>query len=161
MSKLYFKMNEIAQCVYDAQRARQDQLRPSFAEMFEAGVYDEELKPDLAKRLKLQRTIKPALHLVHDDGIYIMPNCWFDTTDEREGQPTIAYAIGCNPKTDGDIWDHCRDLVGGDDFCEMIPLDMVSPLLTDFRVTKLIVYLTEKQIRVGAVRKKRRPTDNS
>lgn len=53
------------------------------------------------------------VHLVKDDGIYMMV---FGPTAE---QNTIAYAIGFNPKTDGDdVWDRARDAVGGDDFGE-------------------------------------------
>lgn len=50
------------------------------------------------------------LLLVHDQGVYIMP--------QPVGKRTIVYAEGCNPETDGTWWETSRRLVGGDDFGE-------------------------------------------
>lgn len=61
----------------------------------------------------------PALLFVHDSGVYLMSN----------GVPRevsdVAYADGCNPHTsDFDDWyNRSKDLVGGDDFVEVIPID--------------------------------------
>lgn len=63
----------------------------------------------------------PALFFVHDEGIYLMPNC--DRTKEQIDEKfAICYAEGCDPR-EGDVWDHCRSLVGGDDFGETIQID--------------------------------------
>jgi hypothetical protein len=69
---------------------------------------------------------EPSLFLVHDDGIYLMsagkPSQ--ENPDKSKGSTAllVAYAEGCDPRTAGDdCWDHCRTLVGGDDFGEPIP----------------------------------------
>lgn len=74
-----------------------------------------------------------AIMLVKDDGIYIMA----DTTPRQlktEGEvgAVVAYAKGYNPKTDSDdVWEKCRNAVGGDDFAEGLTLggEMVTAIL--------------------------------
>jgi hypothetical protein len=73
-------------------------------------------------------TKEPCLCLVHDDGIYMMSN-GEPAQDNPNRDKTkngalllVVHAEGCNPDTDGDdVWNHCRTLVGGDDFGERIP----------------------------------------
>jgi len=68
---------------------------------------------ELRKVLNASVVRNKNVHLVKDDGIYMMV---FGPTAEKN---TIAYAIGFNPKTDGDdVWDRARDVAGGDDFGE-------------------------------------------
>jgi hypothetical protein len=68
----------------------------------------------------------PALLLVHDDGVYLMSNG--EPGDPLDGKGEgkffrryVAYAQGCDPRTDGGWYDTSRDLVGGDDFSEILP----------------------------------------
>lgn len=76
----------------------------------------------------------PCLILVKDDGIYLMSNgepC-------LPGQDSVnhaVYAKGYNPKTDGDVWDKCRDAVGGDDFAEYMPVDQFAIVMSDRNAT--------------------------
>lgn len=80
---------------------------------------------------------EPQVCLVHDEGVYLMSNGEPRQLDPRrgatrhdgrdfrpytygEGFSLVAYALGCDPRT-GDVWDHCRELVGGDDFSEYLP----------------------------------------
>jgi hypothetical protein len=160
MSKLYFLAGQISQCVADAYRARPDQRRATFEQLIEGGAYEEDSLKEIPGMIALvQKSLKPALHLVHDEGIYIMPNCWFDETEPHKGQPTIAYALGCNPKTDGDrmdIWHLCRALVGGDDFCELLPMESIEPLLMRSNVTQIVVDITTKRIRTGILTKRKK-----
>jgi hypothetical protein len=61
-----------------------------------------------------------GLHLVKDDGIYLMAGTVkSDKLDERKCH--VIYAQGYSPKTK-DLWNKCCDAVGGDDFAEWIPL---------------------------------------
>jgi hypothetical protein len=67
----------------------------------------------------------PALLFVHDQGVYLMsngiPRDSKDPSDPKSGS-YVAYAEGCNPSIgDFDDWyGMSRELVGGDDFAEVI-----------------------------------------
>ncbi len=62
----------------------------------------------------------PAVLLVHDQGVYLMSNG--NPRDIVGGVSShVAYAKGCNPKTDSDWYDTAHALVGGDDFGETLP----------------------------------------
>jgi hypothetical protein len=65
---------------------------------------------------------EPQLCFVHDDGVYLMSNGEPRQLDPTRGESfsLVAYALGCDPRI-GDVWDHCRELVGGDDFSEYLP----------------------------------------
>lgn len=72
--------------------------------------YEEELEPS------------PALLLVHDNGVYIMsngnPGDWIPEKDICY----VAYAKDCNPHADENFYENSRNLVGGDDFIEVLPI---------------------------------------
>jgi len=59
----------------------------------------------------------PAILFVHDSGVYLMSN------NRMRGQP-VAYAEGCNPNIGAfdDWYQTSRELVGGDDFVEILPI---------------------------------------
>jgi hypothetical protein len=64
--------------------------------------------------------------LVHDEGVYLMSNG--QPADALEGKPEskffkryVAYAQGCDPRSDKRWYDTARALVGGDDFGECLP----------------------------------------
>lgn len=63
----------------------------------------------------------PSILLVHDSGVYIMSNA--SPADLDGDRSYVAYAEGCNPKTDVDYYQTARGLVGGDDFGEIIKLN--------------------------------------
>jgi hypothetical protein len=68
----------------------------------------------------------PGLFLVHDQGVYVMSNGEprdIVTVDDMAETTYSAYAEHCNPKVDEDWWDNARDLVGGDDFAEVVPVN--------------------------------------
>lgn len=62
----------------------------------------------------------PGLFLVHDDGVYLMSNGEPGDKDPHEHRLYVAYADGCNPDTDENCWETSRELVGGDDFADII-----------------------------------------
>ena len=75
--------------------------------------YDDDFKP-------ITKPGKPGVILVHDQGVYLMSNG--EPRDILRGEHSyVAYALGCNPETDGDWWETARALVGGDDFGETLP----------------------------------------
>jgi hypothetical protein len=68
------------------------------------------------------RTTGPALMWVKDDGTYLMTN-----VKRAEGEtPTIVRGRADTvhgPVLDGDQWDLTREICGGDDFAEYLPLE--------------------------------------
>lgn len=69
----------------------------------------------------LPPTDEPGLILVHDQGIYLMSGgAPRDLINEKTSY--VVYAKNCNPEKDEDWWENSRDLVGGDDFAEFIPV---------------------------------------
>lgn len=67
----------------------------------------------------------PALLFVHDQGIYVMsngiPRDVKDPAEPKSGS-YVAYAAGCNPGigTFDEWYERSRNLVGGDDFAEVV-----------------------------------------
>lgn len=79
------------------------------------------LRFDRAALLKLVASIpNPSdnLHLVKDDGIYLMSFAL--PVPEGAKKRPVVYAKGYNPEVDGDIWEKCRAAVGGDDIGEVV-----------------------------------------
>jgi hypothetical protein len=66
----------------------------------------------------------PGLLFVHDQGVYLMSNGIPRDTEGVASGSHVVYAEGCNPNVgDFDDWyDTSRDLVGGDDFVEVLRL---------------------------------------
>lgn len=70
----------------------------------------------------------PALLFVHDSGVYLMSNGIPRLRPENPAQDVnschVAYADGCNPNVGefDDWYGMSRDLVGGDDFVEILPI---------------------------------------
>lgn len=75
---------------------------------------------------------EPSLIFVKDDGIYVMSNGIPGQTDEATGRQVVVYAKGYDPR-DGDVWDKCRDAVGGDDFAEFVEVSALEPIPEDAR----------------------------
>lgn len=88
-----------------------------------------------------------AIIFVKDDGIYLM------SSGLVEGQKRpVAYAEGFDPNvvSADTLWDLSREAVGGDDFCEVIPLDddLVKAVQGE-RVTRFYVDVTATSIEIG------------
>ncbi len=93
-----------------------------------------------------------ALWLVHDQGVYIMSNGATPDSDDPTGdRPRPAYAAGCDPDRDPDWWDHGRDLVGGDDFAELLAdrshLDDLAALTGN---DTIVVEMTDTHLTISA-----------
>lgn len=68
-------------------------------------------------------TPTPALLFVHDSGVYVMSNgIPRDLRDDDESRSHTVHAATTNPSVDDDWWQNSSDLVGGDDFVEVLPI---------------------------------------
>ena len=78
MSKLYFKREDVLKVLEDAKKATLDQRRATFGQYLNGGAYgDKGLDPVEGGIERVNKSLKPELHLVHDEGIYLMPNALF------------------------------------------------------------------------------------
>ncbi len=121
MSKLTFPMNATLRAIINHARASKT-FSPGYAS-----------KPE------------PGLFFVHDSGIYLMSAGTPGLLIE-EGKPNhvVAYATGCEPDAP-DSWEHCRSLVGGDDFGELLPLSWFTNAM-DRGATKITLTVNRNQI---------------
>lgn len=77
----------------------------------------------------------PGLFLVKDEGVYLMSNGIpsQELPDQGNGKNRVkvAYAVGFDPvKQDRmEVYDRARAAVGGDDFIEFVPLDMIEQVM--------------------------------
>lgn len=132
MAKLTFKNSRVRRCVEHASNSK------SFRNAYE------------------QKATGPSLWLVKDDGIYVMSNGFpADAEGERN---YVVYAEGFDPRSNPNVWEDCRDAVGGDDFCEVIPL--YSLLLEDILRHKadLLITVSTSELRVGVLFPSEEPT---
>jgi|TARA_R100000149_G_C5870859_1_gene134873 hypothetical protein len=88
-----------------------------------------------------------GLHLVKDDGIYLMAGTVQADWMKHLEKCHVIYAQGFSPKTK-DLWEKCRSAVGGDDFVEWIPLSnsMVNMLA---RSGHMKIKFTPKEIEIN------------
>ena len=75
--------------------------------------------------------LEKKLWLVKDSGVYLMSNA-------THTPAIVAYAKGCNPRTDEDWFETSQRLFGADDGCDSISLDWYTDALKhNKRVFKL------------------------
>ncbi len=100
MGTCVFNTTELKRCVQHALNASQHEM--PFAE---------------------DETPTPALLFVHDDGVYLMSNgIPRDFADDTESRSYVVHAATTKPNVDEDWWHNAADLVGGDDFVEILPV---------------------------------------
>lgn len=89
---------------------------------------------------------EPSLLFVGDRGVYLMSNG--TPRDIVEGESSFcAFADGIDPRVNKDWYDAKRDLFGGDDGADVIPVSMFDkPLVAN--KSYVWVELTETQIKV-------------
>jgi hypothetical protein len=96
----------------------------------------------------------PAVLLVHDEGVYLMSNGKpSDPLGDGKGC-YVAYAAGCNPKSDSDWYDTARDLVGGDDFSEQLPWAELIKAFIDAGEKEIIISMTSDGIELLTLRER-------
>lgn len=97
--------------------------------------------------------VGPSIYLVGDHGVYLMsngmPRDLLDpaTAGEKNAKSFVVYADGINPEVDKGWYDAKRDLFGGDDGAEPIPLALFEYALKTAKI-HIWVELTEDVIRV-------------
>ena len=119
MPRLIFSFNELRPLIDHAKAANSTQatMDQKWEWLAAQGVPEDQIFHRMGEMTEADNNAaaKPGLILVKDDGIYLMSN------GGGEKSLNVAYASGYNPKVDGDVWDKCRDAVGGDDFALDIP----------------------------------------
>ena len=123
MTRLVFDMEQVAGLAAHSRAARARRMTLDQR----ARIYGEE-NVDVPQPGEEYRT-PPCLWLVKDEGIYLMsPGFDPDAPEDARERPPIAYAVGFDPKREDRlaVWDRARDAVGGDDFCDEIPLEWVD-----------------------------------
>lgn len=132
---LKFKISEIVKIVEDVKKSNKH-----FPSMYE--MYDENLdciKQGIKKRTKMTipyksdeidySKAKMALHLIKDDGIYILGNACNDKNNYYKTE-LISYADTYNSKIDKDVWERSREAVGGSDFVFSFPVEWYEDVIT-------------------------------
>ncbi len=119
MKVLRFNLSEIQPLVDHAAKAKIH--TPTFAQRYE------EVEGQFVEKKKLE--VSPGLILVKDQGTYLLSNGALKEGETASNLGLISYAEGTNPKTDPDWWDVSRELCGGDDFAEYLPLEWFSEAL--------------------------------
>ena len=136
MAKLIFNVKDVKK-IYDHAKAAPDHSAPIIDYVDGAEVYG---------------PAEPALYLVHDQGVYLMSaGIPAQLVKKGESRRVVTYAKGCDPKKNEDWWETARALVGGDDFGELLPLDMFAGIETAKSVAVLI---TPEDIRVAMTQPK-------
>ncbi|USD58964.1 DUF3085 domain-containing protein [Vibrio sp. SCSIO 43140] len=88
---------------------------------------------------------KPQFFLAKDQGLYLGQTVGSHKTNDF--QNNVQYAKGCDPKLDDELWwDNSRDIAGGDDFGEHLPLEMLEEPLTDDSWKTFKVKITETEL---------------
>ncbi len=103
----------------------------------------------------------PGLLLVHDQGVYLMSNGLPADTAAAETGQHVVYADGCNPNIGSfDEWyDTSRELVGGDDFVEVLPFGDPQEFVTNCtNYHEFCVDLTDNQLEAFFRESKARPS---
>ena len=75
--------------------------------------------------------IPPGLWLVKDEGVYLMSN------GEVRGEPKVVYAQGYDPHQ-GEVWDKCQRVMGGDDMFEFVPADAFADVTAENCVAAVV-----------------------
>ena len=100
-------------CVFDAKKIGELARHAVGSTDWSMG-YEDDIKP------------APGLLFVHDDGVYCMSNGIPSWMNESKTRNNAAYAEGCEPRPDvpfDDWYSKSRELVGGDDFAEVLAVD--------------------------------------
>ena len=152
MSKLRFAGEGVARILAHAIESKQH--RATYEEAYKQlgkDWFDGKLSAEV-----LQDKIPAGLTLVHDQGIYLMSNGLPRQLEVAESEKSVVvYAEGCVPDNDANPgwWDHCRDLVGGDDFAEALPAEMFRSLgrAGDSKDQVVEIEITSRQVKVRIV----------
>lgn len=109
---------------------------PTFSQLYEGRYRKDGIDVPVSIENKVSaddvdKTKLPAMFaLVKDRGAYVMA-----LTEERlKGEKShnfVVYCEGCDPDKDDDVYDRCRQIFGGDDFSEGLPLEWLEIAVED------------------------------
>ncbi|WP_297500567.1 DUF3085 domain-containing protein [Ferrovum sp.] len=103
--------------------------------------------------------IPAAICLVGDQGVYLMSNGLPPMLVEgSETKRVVAYAKGVDPRTDEEWYRVKRDVFGGDDGVEHLPLSLFSDLMEMDDDLEIRVSITQRSIRISAEPKSKTKT---
>lgn len=91
----------------------------------------------------------PGLLFVHDQGVYLMSNGLPGDIDTDRNKRYVVYADGCDPDASAfdDWYETSRDLVGGDDFVEVLSLNNPQEFMANCaQYEEFCIELTETQL---------------
>ncbi|PSX03947.1 DUF3085 domain-containing protein [Photobacterium angustum] len=146
-----FKVTELLSVLAAIEKA--NEFNPSFTDGFKSDLYPDnkvvdkngnELEsvdfetPDLS--LIDKSLVEPKVMLKKDEGLYLMCNV-------AGKKSPLAYAEGCNPNTDNDYYDKSREIAGGDDFCEYLPISFFFKAVANKRILHLEI--TSEKIEIS------------
>lgn len=140
---LYFDAGFVARAISEAEVAPAEDRRPTYGQMYEGGAYNDCFELDQIKAAKIKAALLPELHLVKDQGVYLMANTWFEGI-------TIVYAEGCNPHVDAGFYDQSKEIMGGDDSVSALSLDLFKKVLSE-GTERIAIQVTEKHFRIFGV----------
>jgi hypothetical protein len=92
---------------------------------------------------------RPGLLFVHDQGVYLMSNGIPRNTAAATLGNHVVYAEGCNPNGGefDDWYGLSQDLVGGDDFVEVLPFNNLQQFMDNcLAFNEFCVDVTENQL---------------
>lgn len=144
---LTFAAREIARIVDAAKKAKAHRL--SYNEQWDDNMHKggvvklgDDGQPDL-NNIDPSK-VGPKLWLVKDRGVCLMSNGVVTDTQ----RPAVTYADGLSPKDD--YYDLARQIMGGDDCVEALPLDDFEDLL-DHGADVIEIHVTESSIAIAAM----------
>jgi hypothetical protein len=80
--KLIFDARQVAKSVAEAKMVYSpEQRRPTLQQFIDGGAYGKDLKLNATIAHVVKASTGPELHLVKDDGVYLMANVWFPGTN--------------------------------------------------------------------------------
>lgn len=138
MHILKFNAKEVAAQVEHARQAPEHS--PTFSMQFEsqywkdpnAKMSDDEIFGAKGEHMDMSK-IPAGLHLVHDQGVYIMSNgSPRMIRPDSDVSSVVCYADECDPEKDEDWYETARVMVGGDDFAEHLPIDWWDSYLAKY-----------------------------
>lgn len=103
---------------------------PSFGQMFQAEYRKDgkavSFDADMPKSTDVDTSkIPPQFTLVKDQGAYLMAGTEATLAGEKVAN-FVVYCDGCNPDVDEDYYETAREIFGGDDFGEPLPLEWMQ-----------------------------------
>ncbi len=90
---------------------------------------------------------KDNFFFAKDQGVYFGQT--HGSQSENNFENHIVYCDGFNPDTNDDWWESASDSFGGDDFGEMLEIDILKKFASDERAKKLVLKITATTLKIS------------